>query len=115
MSDEAWFSPSGMLVRDIPQECIDQCAVGGCDNFEACKTWVDRLGFAKEMDIPVMKGYLKSTGGWEPERLEKMSDEDVAIAILWLAAWDIREQDGEQLLDYYAEPFGGNKKRIPHE
>ena len=43
------------------------------------------------MDIPLAKGYLKSTGGWEKDEIKSFDDKETAIRILWLLCGDAKE------------------------
>lgn len=87
----AWFDSTGTLVKDIPEECIKQCTQPGHDAYEDCKYWVKELGFADGLDIPLAKGYLKWTGGWEPDEIASFSPEETAIRLLWIVCGDLKE------------------------
>ena len=90
-SVNGWFDSYGNLVKDLPEECIKDCTVPGRDAYESCKYWVNELGFANGLDIPLAKGYLKRTGGWEDDEIASLNDEETAIKILWILANDAKE------------------------
>ena len=90
-SANGWFDSYGNLVKDLPEECIKDCTVPGRDAYESCKYWVNELGFANGLDIPLAKGYLKWTGGWEDDEIASLDDEETAIKILWILANDAKE------------------------
>jgi hypothetical protein len=89
--DDGWFDSYGNMIKDLPEECINDCTVPGRDAYESCKYWVNELGFTNGLDIPLAKGYLKWTGGWDDDEIASLSDEETAIKILWILANDAKE------------------------
>ena len=89
--ENGWFDSYGNMIKDLPPECIEDCTVPGRDAYESCKYWVNELGFTNGLDIPLAKGYLKWTGGWDDDEIASLSDEETAIKILWILANDAKE------------------------
>lgn len=90
--DDGWFNEKGNLIKKLPRVCIIECSKPGEDAYLKCFDWVNKLPyFVDSLDIPLAKGYLKSTGGWEDDEIASFNNEDTAIRILWLIANDIKE------------------------
>lgn len=89
--ENGWFDSYGTMIKDLPPECIEDCTVPGRDAYESCKQWVEKLGFADGLDIPLAKGYLKWTGGWDDDEIASLDDKETAIKILWILANDAKE------------------------
>lgn len=105
---DGWFSKYGELEKDIPQECVEDCTMWGTDAYDSCSYWVDELGFDKDLDIPLAKGYLKSTGAWDTDEISEMSPKEVAIKVLWLMCGDIKDGNDYPSIDsgnYYKKEF----------
>lgn len=105
-SDETpWFSEHGELIRTLPQACLDDCAIPGVDNYDACKAWVARLGLTQGLDLSMVRGHLLETGGWNREELLEMTPEELAIKLLWDITWTIRDMGDQEGLNIWAEPL----------
>ena len=89
--ENGWFDSYGNMIKDLPEECIKDCTVPGRDAYESCKYWVNELDFTNGLDIPLAKGYLKWTGGWDDDEIASLNDEETAIKILWILANDAKE------------------------
>lgn len=100
-----WFSEHGELLRPLPQACLNDCAIPGAENYDACKALVARLGLTKGLDLGMVRGHLLETGGWNREELLEMTPEELAIKLLWNLAWTIRDQGNQDGLGIWAEPL----------
>lgn len=104
VEDGPWFDEQYTLVRDLPNDCVKECTLPGVDAYEACKKWVNKLGFTNGLDIAQAKGYLKETGAWDDDELASFSDEETAIRLLWILCGDAL--DGSMILSMGdAKPF----------
>ena len=89
--ENGWFNEKGNLIKKLPRVCIIECSKPGEDAYLKCLDWVNKLPyFVDSLDIPLAKGYLKSTGGWEDDEIASFNNEKTAICILWLIANDIK-------------------------
>ncbi len=82
-----WFDENGWLLKEIPQECVDDCSHPGECAYDV-KRWVDELGF----EVPRRKAieHLRGYGAWDD--LEDVDDSTLAERVLWMACGDIREE-----------------------
>lgn len=73
---------------NLPDECVEDCAhQGPCD--EGVNAWVGKIDFS-EIDPDKIRAELRETGGWDSEKLQ--DEEENKKRILWIAAWNIREE-----------------------
>ena len=86
-----WFDETGYMVKELPDKCISDCSQGGKNVEAECREWSEMLGFGDGLDIPLAKGFLKATGGWEKDELEAMSPEDTAMTLLWVVCCDLKD------------------------
>jgi hypothetical protein len=90
METLTWFDEVGYLIQDIPQEAVEDCAHAG-DCHEDCRSWVKRLNFA----VPRLQAitYLREFGAWDLDELRALSDNELAIKVLWIACCEIEEDE----------------------
>ena len=91
-NNQVWFTADGMILRNLPEECVEECSRPGESADEPVARWVRQLHFdpPRALAIP----WLEEFGAWEREELGGWSDTRVAETVLWIACGDIRE-DGE--------------------
>lgn len=77
-----------LSINDLPPECVVDCSNPG-DRTETVRAWRNELEFT--VDQPLARICLKRYGAWDDDDLAKMSDDEVAETILWLACCDFRE------------------------
>jgi hypothetical protein len=87
------FNEYGFFEGTIPQECVEDCSHSG-ECYDDCYDWVDRLCFTVPREQTIK--YLREFGAWSIEELNDMTDEDLAIKVLWIACNDIK--DGQEWL-----------------
>ena len=88
-TDRPWFRPDGELVREIPADCVEDCAHSG-DCTADVEAWCARLGFTVPRDLAIL--WLAEFGAWDVAELTDASDDTLAERVLWLACCDIAEQ-----------------------
>ncbi len=89
-----------LYIDQLPEECIHECSGPG-DNSQAVAYWRAELGFTVDRTNAVncLRGY-----GYEPDRVEVFSNEQLAEHVLWLACADFSEylrwrEDNPEALD----------------
>lgn len=83
-----WFDSHGYLLREIPQDCIEECAhIGNCE--EDVKRWQKKLNFIGNRNLGI--SYLLETGGFQLDELLKKTDVELYEIILWIACSDLKE------------------------
>ena len=83
-----WFDDHLNLIKDLPQECIDDCSGPGAAD-EPVAYWVDHL----EFEVPRQGAidWLKDFGAWTLEEMVEMTDTELARTVLWLFCGDAHE------------------------
>ena len=85
-----WFEGRNSR-RQLPQECIMDCAAPGRAADESVARWVERLQF----DGPawLFRDYLRRFGAWNERELQDHHANRERV--LWTCACDCRENPGE--------------------
>lgn len=73
---------------EFPAECIRDCTAQG-DCAEAIAYWRARLGF--EVHNVEAARFTLREAGYEPERVDAMTEDELADHILWQLAYSFRE------------------------
>jgi len=82
-----WFDSYGNLVKEIPEECVNDCSASG-DVSQAVKEWTLKLEFV----VPSLKqarNYLDEFGAWDD--LNRQGSFSLAQKVLWIGCCDIKE------------------------
>lgn len=71
------------LAVFLPKPCKNECSESG-DNYPAVKRWVKKLQLNIPRDVCIKE--LIESGAWDDDELEDMTDKELNIKFLWLAA-----------------------------
>ena len=105
-----WFDDHGYLIKDIPQEAINDCSGQGAAD-EAVKYWVKALNFNVPREQAIQ--YLKGFGAWDRNELNKWTNIELAERVLWIACGSLKDEaDGWFGL---VESKKKNKKKVIKE
>ena len=83
-----WFDEHGNLLKEIPEECVEELSSPGQQD-TAAERWVEELGFEVPRDKAIE--YIDYYGAWDKDELEDKTDKELAMIILWLLACDIND------------------------
>jgi len=89
--ENQWFH-GRHSIRQLPQECVCDCAAPGRPADEYVARWVDRLQF----DGPawLFRQYLSGFGAWSAAEL--CDHNENRKRVLWIWACSVRETPGER-------------------
>lgn len=88
------FNEWGYFTGHIPPECVAACSHSG-DCGDDVEYWRKLLNFSVPRDQAI--AYLREFGAWPMQTdkydrgLTDMTDEELAIKVLWLACCDLKE------------------------
>lgn len=89
-----------IYIKDIPQDCIDDCSQGGRDAISYVQKWIKRLDFS--VDVEKAINCLSEYGAWSVEELQADTAEELAEKVLWIACGDFSEYQ------YDSERYGSD-------
>lgn len=83
---------------DLPIECIQACSQSG-QVYEYVHYWCQKLDLS--VNTSAAKRCLKGYGAWTQEELDRLTNEEIAEKILWLACGNFADDDMDFFsLDY---------------
>jgi hypothetical protein len=95
MTATKWFDEYGNFIGEFSAECVADCSASGAVD-DAVAYWLKKLNF----EVPRSRAiaWLLDFGAWPEETdeynkgLNDMTDDELALKVLWLACCDIKEQ-----------------------
>ncbi len=84
-----------LIYADLPEQCIKDCGAKG-DVTDTVKEWRETIGFefAPKLRGRIIESLL-DIGAWSRADLGKLSNDELAGMILWLACSHFNDWDGE--------------------
>lgn len=82
------FDEHGNFIGDLPPVCITECSAAG-EVYEPVSYWRQALNFTVPRQLAIQ--WLRRFGAWDAVELNRMSNNDLAEKVLWLACHEIKD------------------------